>query len=48
VQLTPNKAISLIGNTWGTLDLQGDVLFDQASGTFGTAFVSLPNSPVKD
>ena len=45
VQLTPSKALSLIGNTWGTIDLKGDVLFDYVSGTFGTAFVSLPNSP---
>jgi hypothetical protein len=37
----------LIGNTWGTIDLQGDVLFDPATGTFGTAYVSLPNSPSK-
>src|ERR1017187_7527001 len=45
VKLSPNKALSLIGNTWGTIDLEGDVLYDQASGTFGTAQVSLPNSP---
>lgn len=49
VQISPNKALSLIsGNTWGTIDLLGDVLFDQTSGTFGTAVVQLPNSPVKD
>jgi hypothetical protein len=45
VKLSPSKAISLIANTWGTVDLEGDVLFDQASGSFGTASVSLPNSP---
>jgi len=45
VKLSPNKALSLIGNTWGTIDLDGDVLFDQASGGFGTATVSLPLSP---
>jgi hypothetical protein len=45
VKLSPNKALSLIGNTWGTIDLEGDVLFDQASGGFGTAVVSLPESP---
>ena len=45
VKLSPNKALSLIGNTWGTIDLEGDVLYDQSSGTFGTAQVSLPNSP---
>lgn len=45
VKLSPNKALSLIGNTWGTVDLDGDVLFDQLSGSFGTAVVSLPNSP---
>jgi hypothetical protein len=45
VKLSPNKALSLIGNTWGTIDLEGDVLYDQAQGTFGTAQASLPNSP---
>lgn len=45
VSLKPNKALSLIGNTWGTIDLMGDVLFDHVSGTFGTASVSLPESP---
>jgi len=45
VKLSPSKALSLIGNTWGTIDLDGDVLFDQAQQTFGTATVSLPNSP---
>ena len=48
VQLSPNKALSLIGNTWGTIDLMGDVLFDQTSRSFGTAFVSLPHSPIPD
>lgn len=45
VKISPSKAISLIANTWGTVDLEGDVLFDQRTGTFGTAVVSLPNSP---
>jgi hypothetical protein len=45
VKLSPNKALSLIANTWGTIDLDGDVLFDQLQHTFGTATVSLPNSP---
>jgi hypothetical protein len=45
VKLSPSKAVSLIANTWGTIDLEGDVLFDQATSTFGTATVSLPNSP---
>ncbi len=45
VKLSPNKALSLIGNTWGTIDLDGEVLFDQLTGTFGTATASLPNSP---
>jgi hypothetical protein len=48
VSLKPNKALSLIGNTWGTIDLMGDVLFDQTSGGFGTATVSLPHSPIPD
>lgn len=46
VKLSPSKAIALIANTWGTIDLEGDVLYDQLSGGFGTATVSLPNSPV--
>ena len=48
VKLSPNKALSLIGSTWGTIDLEGDVLYDQTAGGFGTAFVSLPTSPVPD
>lgn len=48
VSIKPSKALALIGNTWGTIDLMGDVLFDQTSGTFGTATVSLPHSPVPD
>ena len=45
VKLSPTKALSLIGNTWGTIDLEGDVLYDQQLGTFGTAQASMPNSP---
>lgn len=45
VSLKPNKALSLIGNTWGTIDLMGDVLFDRVAGGFGTATVTLPSSP---
>jgi hypothetical protein len=45
VSLKPNKALALIGNTWGTIDLSGDVLYDRVSGGFGTAVVSLPESP---
>lgn len=45
VKLSPSKAISLIANTWGTVDLEGDVLFDQVTQTFGSATVQLPNSP---
>jgi hypothetical protein len=47
VKLSPNKALALIANTWGAVDLEGDVLFDQNQHTFGTATVSLPNSPSK-
>ena len=43
--LKPSKALALIGNTWGTVDLMADVLFDKVSGGFGTAVVSLPESP---
>lgn len=45
VKLSPNKAVSLIGNTFGTIDLDGDVLYDSVTGGFGTAVVSLPLSP---
>lgn len=45
VSLKPNKALALIGNTWGTIDLMGDVLYDAKSGGFGTATASLPESP---
>jgi hypothetical protein len=37
---TPSKAISLLptgSGTWGALDFETDVLFDDVSGTFGTA-----------
>jgi len=36
---TPTKAISLLptgSGSWGTLDFEADVLFDQVSGGFGT------------
>jgi hypothetical protein len=45
VKLSPSKALSLISNQWGTIDLDGDVLFDQVQKTFGTATATLPNSP---
>jgi hypothetical protein len=45
VSIKPNKALSLIGNAWGTIDLMGDVLYDQTSRTFGTATATLPESP---
>lgn len=45
VSLKPSKALSLIGSQWGTIDLLGDVLYDQTTGGFGTATVTLPNSP---
>jgi len=48
VKLSPNKALSLIGNTWGEISLDGDVLFDQTLGTFGTAQVVLPQNPIPD
>jgi hypothetical protein len=37
---TPNKAINLLptgSGTWGALDFEADVLFDDVSGGFGTA-----------
>lgn len=45
VKLSPSKALSLIDNKWGTIDLEGDVLYDQVTQTFGTATVTLPQSP---
>src|SRR5579864_1032306 len=45
VSIKPNKALSLIGDMWGNIDLMGDVLFDRISGGFGTAVATLPNSP---
>jgi hypothetical protein len=45
VKLSPSKALSLIANTWGTVDLEGDVLFDNQTQAFGTATVTLPESP---
>lgn len=45
VSIKPNKALSLIGTAWGTIDLMGDVLYDQVTQTFGTAEVTLPESP---
>jgi hypothetical protein len=45
VKLSPSKALSLIGNSWGTIDLEGDVLYDTVLKSFGTASVTLPNSP---
>ena len=41
----PSKAIAFIGNTYGTIDLKGDVLYDRLTGGFGTATTTLPNSP---
>ena len=45
VKLSPNKALGLIQNTWGTVDLEGDVLFDQLTQGFGTAVVTQPLNP---
>jgi hypothetical protein len=45
VSLKPSKAIAFIGNTYGTLDLKGDVLYDRLSGGFGTATATIPRSP---
>lgn len=45
VKIAPAKAVALIGNTWGVADLEGDVLYDTLTQTFGTARVQLPNSP---
>ena len=45
VSFQPNKAVAFIGNAYGTIDLMGDVLFDEISGGFGTATASIPASP---
>jgi hypothetical protein len=45
VKLSPSKALGLIQNTWGTVELDGDVLFDQVIQSFGTATVTQPTSP---
>jgi len=45
VKLSPSKALGLIQNQWGTIDLDGDVLFDQVLQSFGTATVTQPTSP---
>jgi hypothetical protein len=45
VSLKPSKAIAFIGNTYGTLDLLGDVLYDRLVGGFGTATATMPRSP---
>jgi hypothetical protein len=37
VEFTPNAAISLIGDTWGTMEVQGDVLYQAGTDSFGTA-----------
>lgn len=40
VQLTPSKAVSLISQgsgSWGSIDLQADVLLDPVTGQFGIA-----------
>ena len=42
VKLAPSKALGLIQNTWGVIDLEGDVLYDQVSQGFGTATVTQP------
>ena len=45
---TPNKAISLLptgSGSWGALDFEADVLYDDVSGTFGTATASDIQSP---
>lgn len=45
VKLSPSKALGLISNAWGTIELEGDVLYDQVQRSFGKAFVTLPTSP---
>jgi hypothetical protein len=46
VQFTPSKALALIGSTWGTIDLAGDVLADPVTGSFGTCTLAgVPTSP---
>jgi hypothetical protein len=45
---TPTKAISLLptgSGSWGSLDFEADVLFDDVSGGFGTASTTSIESP---
>lgn len=45
VSIKPSKAVAFIGNTYGTVELKGDVLYDRLTGGFGTAVTTLPTSP---
>jgi hypothetical protein len=36
VSFLPSSAIAFISEEWGTMELSGDVLFDEASNDFGT------------
>lgn len=45
VSIKPSKAIAFIGNTYGTIELLGDVLYDRLAGGFGTATATMPASP---
>src|ERR1035437_453840 len=45
VKLSPSEASSLIANTWGVVDIEGDVLYDQLTSGFGTATVTQPATP---
>jgi hypothetical protein len=41
VEFTPSKAITLIGDTWGSFEVTGDVVV--VDNSFGTAWADLPD-----
>lgn len=45
VILTPAKAINMISEQWGAMELTGDVLADPSTGFFGTITATLATSP---
>lgn len=37
VEFSPSAALALIGDTWGQIEVSGDVLYQEGSDSFGTA-----------
>lgn len=42
VSFLPSGSINFISEEWGTMELTGDVLYDEVSGDFGTAEIVQP------